>query len=167
MCLLLGLCTFPYIDLSMAVSGQTWGNLTFTMLEKALDWATTSTSLWTVLAWLMQTTLLSSTKFFFQWPVRYSFREESADVCFVLKLLLMLFCSLSKYCICVCILVCFLLCDTTSWQLGAEIFHSSFWVCQRTVAELNVFFCYISSTNLFVGDKIKIVDAIKLWYSLM
>lgn len=95
MCLLLGLYTFPYIDLSMAVSGRTWGNLTFTMLEKALDWATTSMSLWTMLAWLMQTTLLSSTKFFFQWPVRYSFSEESADIYFVSRLLLKLLCSLS------------------------------------------------------------------------
>lgn len=94
-CLLLGLYTFPYIDSSMAVSGQTWRNLTSTMLEKVLDWATTSMSLWTMLAWLMQTTLLSSTKFFFQWPVRYSFPEESADICFVSRLLLKLLCSLS------------------------------------------------------------------------
>lgn len=95
MCLLLGLYTFPYIDLSMAVSGRTWGNLTFTMLEKALDWATTSMSLWTMLAWLIQTTLLSSTKFYFQWPVRYSSPEESADICFVSRLLLKLLCSLN------------------------------------------------------------------------
>lgn len=140
MCLLLGLYTFPYIVMSMAVSGRTWGNLTFTMLEKALDWATTSMSLWTMLAWLMQTTLLSSTKFCFQWPVRYS--EEGADICFVSRLLLKLLCSLSvtvNTYLCLDISVCFLPCGTTSWQLGAKIFHSSFWLCQTTVAELNIF----------------------------